>query len=212
MKVALNTYNTTQHQFHSTQQNPKKKETSMSVTGKFYSHKGQIAHRVGQNYPSVKSCLLKIGQQTGLTKNAHQSNLFSLRSDNTGLAKTRWEQKRTEGYVIVSRSSQDPELLNCVKFMRNFQKFISIGAFTSISVYTFVTKLHHLYHLRQPRVTIRVPLLSTLGGSRIHFEIRAQCHLVIYRSCAPQIVVIVSQSASFCYTYVGELKMAAPSE
>ena len=35
------------------------------------------------------------------------------------------------------------------------------------------------------RVTIRVPLLSTLGGSRIHFEIRAQCHLVVYRSCAP---------------------------
>ena len=26
------------------------------------------------------------------------------------------------------------------------------------------------YHLRKPRVTIRVPLLSTLGGSRIHFE------------------------------------------
>jgi hypothetical protein len=27
---------------------------------------------------------------------------------------------------------------------------------------------------------IRVPLLSTLGGFRIHFEIRAQCHLVDY--------------------------------
>jgi hypothetical protein len=26
---------------------------------------------------------------------------------------------------------------------------------------------------------------STLGGSIIHFEIRAQCHLVVYRSCAP---------------------------
>ena len=24
------------------------------------------------------------------------------------------------------------------------------------------------------------PLLSTLGGSRIYFEIRAQCHLVVY--------------------------------
>jgi hypothetical protein len=34
-------------------------------------------------------------------------------------------------------------------------------------------------------VTIRVPLLSTLGGSRLHFEICAQCHLVVYRSCAP---------------------------
>jgi hypothetical protein len=51
----------------------------------------------------------------------------------------------------------------------------------------------------------RVPLLSTLGEPRIHFEIRAQCHLVVYRSCA-------SKSESFCYTYVGELKMAAPSE
>jgi hypothetical protein len=29
------------------------------------------------------------------------------------------------------------------------------------------------------------PLLSTLGRSRIHFEIRSQCHLVVYRSCAP---------------------------
>jgi hypothetical protein len=28
----------------------------------------------------------------------------------------------------------------------------------------------------------------------------------------PLIVVIASQSESFCYTYVGELKMAAPSE
>ena len=35
-------------------------------------------------------------------------------------------------------------------------------------------------HLRYPRVTIGVPLLSTLGGSRIYFEIRAQCHLVVY--------------------------------
>ena len=67
-------------------------------------------------------------------------------------------------------------------------------------------------HLRQPRVTIRVPLLSTLGGSRIHFKIRVQCHLVVYRSCAPQIVIIASQSESLCYTYVGELKMAATNE
>jgi hypothetical protein len=34
-------------------------------------------------------------------------------------------------------------------------------------------------------ITKRVPLLSTFGGSRIHFEIRAQCHLVVYRSYAP---------------------------
>jgi hypothetical protein len=40
----------------------------------------------------------------------------------------------------------------------------------------------------------------------------AQCHLVVYRSWAPYIVVIASQSESFCYTYVGDLKMAAPSE
>jgi hypothetical protein len=35
---------------------------------------------------------------------------------------------------------------------------------------------------------------------------------VVYRSCAPYIVVIASQSESFCYSYVGELKMAAPKE
>ena len=40
-------------------------------------------------------------------------------------------------------------------------RFVDIGG---------IVDHHCLEHLRLPRVTIRVPLLSTLGGSRIHFE------------------------------------------
>ena len=72
------------------------------------------------------------------------------------------------------------EQLQKLIFVLRHDKIIKISNSFFFSKYPGFEFIQGFIHLRQPRVTIRVPLLSTLGGSKIHFEIRAQCHLVIY--------------------------------